>query len=226
MVNRYSEKVILGITMDQTDSKLLTLLEGGVNQVGLSLSSPQLEKLLLFIDLIAKWNKVHNLTAINNKKDMVVYHLLDSMVAVPFMQNYETVLDVGTGAGIPGIPLAIAMPNTKFTLVDSRSKRVKFVQFAIRSLQLSNVEVIHSRIEDFNQDKFSVITSRAFSSLSNFVNLSKHLVADSGAILAYKGDDSTVSQEELPEGFSLSKIHRVSVPHLEAKRCLVLVNKD
>ena len=190
----------------------------------LGISKENIEKIIEYLDLLEKWNKVHNLTSIKNKQEMLTHHVLDSLVAYPHIKNIKSILDVGTGAGIPGIILAIVMPETKFTLLDSNKKKLKFVQHAITCLKLKNVEVIGNRIESFKpQQKFQMVVSRAFSSLNNFL-LAAHIACDeSGTFVAYKGIKPDFIQDPLPEGFQLQEVIEVDVPRLNKERCLVFV---
>ncbi|TXK94350.1 16S rRNA (guanine(527)-N(7))-methyltransferase RsmG, partial [Methylococcaceae bacterium CS4] len=128
-----------------------TLLLAGIEQLGLEATTAQIDSLLNFVDLIEKWNKAFNLTAIRGRDEMLRLHILDSLAILPFITGNK-IIDVGTGAGLPGIPLAIFMPNVQFTLLDSNSKKTRFVQQAILELQLQNVEVVHSRVEQLGRD--------------------------------------------------------------------------
>lgn len=202
------------------------LLEIGLNKLNLDLPHESQAKLLEFIELLYKWNQIHNFTAIEDLEQMVYYHLLDSLIAIPFLKGFNSVLDVGTGPGIPGIPLAIAMPETNFTLIDSKHKKVKFVQHAIRCLKLSNVEVYHARIEKLSANKkYPLIISRAFSQIDKFASISGHLCQQRGVLLAYKGKMSDTEKNSLPVGYEVSDIKEVEVPGVNSHRSLVIINK-
>ena len=212
--------------------KIQSQLEKGLSALKIEVNLSQIEKLMEFIALLHKWNKTYNLTAIRDLTEMVSHHLLDSLIAKQFLENtsidVSTVIDVGTGPGIPGIPLAILMPNTKFTLVDSKKKKLKFVQHVRSRLQLANIEIIGARVEDLNDDrKFQVVLSRAFSSLTNFVTLCGRLCKPEGMLLAYKGEPENIDLAGCFEDqFSIDKIEEVIVPTLNKRRCLVFVKKS
>ncbi len=162
-------------------------LATGLKQMGLAISQPQQQKLLAYLALLMKWNKAYNLTAIRDPDEMVPRQLLDSLSILPLVQG-QRILDVGTGAGLPGIPLAICMPETKFTLIDSNGKKTRFVQQARMELGLDNLQVQQSRVEQLDTtDRFDTITSRAFAALPDIVRLTKWLLTENGTLLAMKG---------------------------------------
>jgi 16S rRNA (guanine527-N7)-methyltransferase len=197
-------------------------LQQGVAALDLSIAEFQQEQLLRFIQLIEKWNKAYNLTAVRDPLDMVSLHLLDSLAILPHVKGTR-VADIGTGAGLPGIPLAICRPDCHFTLIDSNSKKTRFVQQAVLELQLKNVEVVHGRVELFKpQLLFSTVISRAFASMGDIVQLTRHLLLDEGLLLAMKGQ---IPEQELA---SLSLEYRVIplvVPGIVAERCLICLEK-
>ncbi len=165
----------------------LSQLMAGLEQMGLEISPEQQERLLAYLALLMKWNQTYNLTAIRNPDEMVARQLLDSLSILPLVRG-KRVLDVGTGAGLPGIPLAICMPEAEFTLIDSNGKKTRFVQQAKMELGLDNIEVHQARIEGFNAaSRFDTITTRAFAALPRIVDLTKRLLADDGMLLAMKG---------------------------------------
>lgn len=193
-------------------------LQAGLNDLNLILDSNQLDQLLTYIHLIEKWNKAYNLTAVRDIHEMVTTHLLDSIAILPYVQGVR-IADIGTGAGLPGIPLAICRPDWQFTLVDSNSKKTRFVQQAILELKLRNVEVVHARVESLRPAvAFDTVLCRAFASMPDIVHLCQHLLATSGQILAMKGQ---IPHEELTELSQSYRIISVSVPGIEAERCLV-----
>ena len=152
------------------------ILVSGLEALNLSLSDDKIEQLLDFIKLIEKWNKAYNLTAIRDREAMVRLHLLDSLAIVPFIEG-RRVIDIGTGAGLPGIPLAIYFPEIEFVLLDSNAKKTRFVQQAILELKLKNVSVCHNRVEDYHPEKsFDIAITRAFAGLSDIVELTAHLL--------------------------------------------------
>lgn len=189
----------------------------------MSLTDQQIDTLLRFIELIAKWNKAYNLTAVRDPVEMINLHLLDSLVILPHVKP-PRVADIGTGAGLPGIPLAICMPDCHFTLVDSNSKKTRFVQQAVLELKLKNVEVIHSRVELLKPDVlFSTVMSRAFASMHDILQLTEHLLTDGGLLLAMKGQ---LPEQELAQLNSNYDVIPLKVPGVEAERCLICMEKQ
>jgi 16S rRNA (guanine527-N7)-methyltransferase len=202
--------------------KCYGLLEAGLNELGLSIAADKINTLLAFVTLIEKWNKTYNLTAIRNKEDMVILHILDSLAVLPFLQG-SRILDIGTGAGLPGIPLALYAPDFEFVLLDSNAKKTRFVQQAILELGLNNVHVHHARVETF-EDRvgFDVIISRAFSSLKDFLVMSEHLLRENGKLLAMKGQHPKEELEQLAMPWETIPI---DVPGIKAERCIVQIEK-
>jgi 16S rRNA (guanine527-N7)-methyltransferase len=198
-------------------------LAAGVAALGLSLPEGAEAKLLAYLTLLEKWNRVYNLTAVRDTERMVSHHLLDSLAAVPSFKG-RTVLDVGSGGGLPGIPLAIARPELQVTLIDSIAKKTAFLLQAKAELGLVNVQVVTGRVEDFRPEaKFDVITSRAFSDLKVFVELTRHLLVPGGHLLAMKG---VLPHEEivlLPDWVKVSANHALAVPGLGASRHLIVL---
>lgn len=197
-------------------------LNQGLSVLNLPLAESQVDALLKFINLISKWNKAYNLTAVRDPLEMVDLHLLDSLAILPHVKA-PFVADVGTGAGLPGIPLAICLPECHFTLVDSNSKKTRFVQQAVLELQLKNVEVVHSRVEQFKpQQLCSTVISRAFANMGDIVNLTGHLLAEDGLLLAMKGQ---IPEQELAELSLDYTVIPLSVPGIDAERCLICMEK-
>jgi 16S rRNA (guanine527-N7)-methyltransferase len=195
----------------------------GIEQLGLNISDQETVKLQEYLKLLQKWNKVYNLTAIRNPNEMVSHHLLDSLAVLPHIWQ-GCWLDVGCGGGLPGIVLAIARPDCEFTLLDSNGKKTSFVQQAIIELELRNAKVICARVEDWNpQRKFDGIISRAFSELSEFLRLTRHLKSLQGRWVAMKGNPN---QEllSLPEGCYIESVQPLQIPGLDAARSLVIAN--
>lgn len=197
------------------------LLASGISQMGLDVSRETQEKLLAYMALLQKWNKVYNLTAVREPKEMVTLHLLDSLSVLPHIQG-NRLLDVGSGAGLPGIVLAIVKPELKVTTIDTVQKKAIFMRQVKGELDLHNLEVVHARVESYQPvEKFEMIISRAFSEIALFVNLTKHLLAEHGVWLAMKGQIPHVELNELD--VKNKKIIPLSVAGLEAERHLVVL---
>jgi 16S rRNA (guanine527-N7)-methyltransferase len=218
-----------------TDSRetLSALLNDGIQELGLDLSSAQLGKLLDYVALLAKWNAVYNLTAIRDPRQMLIQHILDSLSIVPHLASLgpSSVLDVGSGGGLPGIVLAIVLPDWTVTLNDIVHKKTAFQAQAKAELGLGNLSVVTGRVETLKPGvevpaKFDVIVSRAFAELADFVTLARHLVADNGAIWAMKGLRPDGEIERLPAGYHAKQIIRLKVPSLDAERHLIEVKLD
>ncbi len=203
-------------------TSLAHVLQRGILQLGLSVSAETQERLLDYLALLVKWNKVYNLTAIREPGLMVSHHLLDSLAVIPHLRAGRW-LDVGCGAGLPGIVLAICKPDWNITLLDSNSKKTGFVQQAIIELGLDNARVFCARVENFQDEtKFDGIISRAFTELGDFVHVTHHLIVDDGCWVAMKG----LPEKELPgvpENCTVEQIISLKVPELDAARCLVVV---
>ncbi|MGR8931580.1 MAG: 16S rRNA (guanine(527)-N(7))-methyltransferase RsmG [Gammaproteobacteria bacterium] len=195
----------------------------GLQSLELAIAESQQDQLLKFIALIIKWNKAYNLTAVRDPMEMVGLHLLDSLAILPHVKPAR-VADIGTGAGLPGIPLAICMPDCHFTLVDSNSKKTRFIQQAVLELKLKNVEVIHSRVESLQPDNlFSTVMSRAFASMPDILTLTGHLLAEDGLLLAMKGH---VPVQELAELNAHYTVIPLNIPSIEGDRCLICMEKN
>lgn len=194
-------------------------LQYGITQLGITLGADSQGKLLNYLALLKKWNKVYNLTAISDTQQMVSYHLLDSLAVMPYLWAGRW-LDVGCGAGLPGLVLAIAQPGWQFTMLDSNSKKTSFVQQAIIELKLHNVSVYCARVEDWQPaERFDGIISRAFSELGEFLRVSHHLMAPNGRWVAMKGIQQ---QEVVPGGCRVERVIPLQVPGLHAARSLVI----
>jgi 16S rRNA (guanine527-N7)-methyltransferase len=198
-------------------------LTAGIAALGLTLPDGAEAKLLAYLALLDKWNRVYNLTAVRDAERMVSHHLLDSLAAVPYFHG-EAVLDVGSGGGLPGIPLAIARPEVRVTLIDSIAKKTAFLLQAKAELGLKNLQVITGRVEDFRPEAgFDVVTSRAFSDLREFITLTRHLLNPGGRWLAMKGLYPHEEIALLPSGVKVSADHALRVPGLEASRHLIVL---
>ncbi len=209
------------------------LFTEGVQELGLELSDAQLSKLLDYVALLAKWNAVYNLTAIRDPRQMLIQHILDSLSIVPHLAGLgpSSVLDVGSGGGLPGIVLAIVLPDWTVTLNDIVHKKTAFQAQAKAELGLTNLSVVTGRVETLKPgvevlSKFDVIVSRAFAELADFVTLARHLVAEKGAIWAMKGVRPDGEIERLPAGSRAKQIIRLKVPLLDAERHLIEVVLD
>jgi len=201
-------------------------LARGIAALGLPLDGVQQDQLMRYVALLHKWNRVYNLTAVREIERMVSHHLIDSLAILPYVDG-TNVLDVGTGAGLPGIPLAIARPHLSVTLLDSIQKKTAFLQQAIGELGLKNASVVCNRVELWKPpQRFDVIVSRAFAELADFVNQSAHLLAPGGVFLAMKGVHPVDEIKRLPAGFILQKVVRLDVPGLGAERHLVFIEAE
>ena len=203
-------------------------LTAGIAALGLALPDGAEAKLLAYLALLDKWNRVYNLTAVREVERMVGHHLLDSLAAVPFFQGGDSdlihVLDVGSGGGLPGVPLAIARPELQVTLIDSIAKKTAFLLQAKAELGLANLNVVTGRVEDYRSETgFDVITSRAFSDLKEFVTLTRHLLKPAGHWLAMKGLMPHEEIASLPDWVKVSANHSLVVPGLEASRHLIIL---
>ncbi|MGF6730913.1 16S rRNA (guanine527-N7)-methyltransferase [Paraburkholderia youngii] len=213
---------------------LASLLADGVRELGLELRDVQQRKLLDYVALLAKWNSVYNLTAIRDPRQMLIQHILDSLSIVPHLapRGPSSVLDVGSGGGMPGIVLAIVLPDWTVTTNDIVHKKTAFQSQAKAELGLANLSVVTGRVETLQPGaevpaKFDVIVSRAFAELADFVTLARHLVAEQGAIWAMKGVRPDAEIARLPAGGAhVEQIIRLNVPSLDAERHLIEVRVD
>lgn len=202
-------------------------LEFGLKQMGLHFSVPVQQKLVHYIQLIARWNKTFNLTAIRDVEEMVCKHLLDSLAVQPYIEG-SLVLDVGSGAGLPGIPFAITSPDKRFVLIDSNGKKTRFLMQAKIDLKLENVEVIHQRVEDYQPTKdghriyFDVITARAYANTDDILSSTSHLQNASSRILVMQGKlDEHIENDK----YELIESHRLDVYGLDAERHLLEIKQ-
>ncbi|HET9034395.1 MAG TPA: 16S rRNA (guanine(527)-N(7))-methyltransferase RsmG [Dokdonella sp.] len=199
-------------------------LRAGLTTLKLELDDSTVEKLLDYVDLLLRWNAAYNLTAVRDAGEMVTRHLLDSLVVLPFVSG-STLADVGTGAGIPGIPLALAKPGLRVHLVDSNGKKARFLREAVRQLKLDGTQVEECRVEAVTGE-FDCITARAFATLADMLAWGGHLLAEKGRWLALKGRFPQDELDNLPVGFSIEAVHRLDVPGLDAERHLVIIKRS
>ncbi len=199
------------------------VLAAGLAELGLALEPAQSEQLLALLALVREWNEKFNLTAITEPVAMVQKHVLDSLTVQPWIVG-PFVTDVGSGAGFPGLPLAIANPGVRFTLLDSTAKKVRFLEHAVRTLGLDHVAAVCSRAESFRPPQRSqVVVSRALASTAEFVRVAGHLCARSGRLLAMKGKDPAAELDDLPRGWRVAAVERLKVPGLDDARHLVIL---
>lgn len=203
------------------DTALATLLSRGTAALGLPLSSGQHTQLLAYLALLCKWNQAYNLTAVRDPAAMVTRHLLDSLALVPWLSG-SYCIDVGTGAGLPGVPLAIMFPDREFHLLDSNGKKTRFLFQVQTALSLSNITIHHARVEDFRPARrFDVILSRAFASLADMLAGTRHLLQPEGVFLAMKGACPDDEIEAVAGECRLRGVHPLLVPGLDEQRVLV-----
>ncbi len=208
------------------DSRWAGQLKAGLDALALELDAGQQEQLLAFLGLLAKWNQAYNLTAVREPGEMVSRQLLDSLSVLPWVQA-DHLLDVGAGGGLPGIPLAIALPQRRFTLLDSNSKKTRFLTQCVLELKLANVEVIHGRAEACEPGvQYRQISSRAFTALANLVHWCGHLLAEDGEFLAMKGQFPDDEVAALPAGWRVRAHHPLQVPGCTGERHLLIIDRD
>ncbi|EJS87136.1 16S rRNA methyltransferase GidB, partial [Pasteurella multocida subsp. multocida str. Anand1_buffalo] len=204
--------------MTNLEQQLSQKLEILLKQTALSITDQQKEQLIKLVLLLNKWNKAYNLTSVRDPMEMLVKHILDSVVVSPHLQG-KHFIDVGTGPGLPGLPLAIVNPNKHFVLLDSLGKRISFIRNAIRELGLDNVEAVLSRVEEYHPEQpFDGVLSRAFASLKDMTDWCQHLPKQDGYFYALKGLYHQEEVEELSEKFTIQQVIRLQVPELIGER--------
>lgn len=205
---------------------MLNKLERLLVKAGITLPEHQKQQLVDYVGLLDKWNKAYNLTSVRNPDEMLVRHILDSIVVEPHLQGARFI-DVGTGPGLPGIPLAIVRPDAHFTLLDSLGKRVRFLRQVQHELKLDNITPVQSRVEDFPAEPpFDGVISRAFASLTDMINWCRHLPGEHGRFYALKGLRPDDELQTLPVGVEVDEIVRLKVPELEGERHLVIIRPN
>jgi 16S rRNA (guanine527-N7)-methyltransferase len=205
------------------------LLQQGLSALGLDLSAATQSTLLRYVALLKKWNSTYNLTAIRDEKDMVTQHLLDSLSVLPVLPESALAgrrwADVGSGAGLPGIPLAIARPDLDTTLIEAVEKKSAFQRQAKIELGLSNVTVHGGRVEDMPGGQFDAVISRAFADLTDFIRLAGHLPGPNGRLYAMKGVAPEDEMNRLPSGWAVLECARLAVPGLDVQRHLIVLER-
>ena len=202
------------------------LWNSGLKKLACSPDEKQLALLKQYVDLLNRWNKTYNLTSVRDPKDMIPLHVFDSLVVADFIKG-DNCLDVGSGGGLPTIPLAIMQPQRQFTALDTNGKKTRFIQQAVIELGLKNVSVVHERVEKWLADKvFDAIISRAFASIHDFVSSSSLHLAKGGTMYAMKGQYPTAEMQYLPKGFTLGESHELHVPLVEGERHLLEITRD
>lgn len=199
------------------------LLREGVSALDLSLSEAQQQQLLKYVSLLQRWNKAFNLTSVREPEEMVVRHLLDSLAMLPWVDEGE-LLDIGTGAGLPGVPLAIAHPALSVTMLDSNGKKTRFVKQAILELGLANATVVQSRVEQY-RSAFPQVVMRAFAALPDIISMVAECVAPGGRILALKGALTDIEMAGLPAPWCAQR-HALTVPFLDEQRQLLVLTRE
>lgn len=198
-------------------------LSTGLKQLGVSLSLKTQSQLIHYLELLQQWNKTYNLTAISDMPTMVTHHLLDSLSIMSCVKG-DRVLDVGTGAGLPGIPLALAYPNKQWVLLDSRGKKIQFLSHVKQQLGLSNVTIVESRVEKYQDTRgFDNIVVRAVADLATIWKLTQHLLTKEGRVLAMKGQYPSEELVKLSQESARIQTQPLAVPGLDAKRCIVII---
>jgi 16S rRNA (guanine527-N7)-methyltransferase len=205
---------------------LAVRLSQACSELSFTVTQGQQEKLLAYLAMMHKWNKAYNLTSVRSPEDMLIKHIVDSIAVYPHLQGTRFI-DVGTGPGLPGIPLSIIMPDAQFTLLDSLGKRVRFMKQCAYELKLDNIDPVQSRVEAYNQGiPFDGVLSRAFASLKDMLHWCEHLVDSNGYFFALKGQHPDAELSELGDQFSLVSSHSLHVPELNGERHLIVMKKS
>lgn len=201
-----------------------TRLQTGMDNLGLSYNANQLDSLLNYLAMLERWNKAYNLTAIRDPLQMIDLHFLDSLAVIPHIIESINIIDVGTGPGLPGIPLAIMCPDKRFTLLDSNGKKTRFLFQAINELSLANVIEINSRVEAFQPpERFDTVLSRAFSAIPTMLTNCSHLLADKGSFMAMKGKIPESELSQLDKNYKVSDLCRLDIPGVDGERHLIKI---
>jgi 16S rRNA (guanine527-N7)-methyltransferase len=212
--------------MTDNKNELMIQLKKGLKNMDLSIDESKQEQLVAFVLLLDKWNKAYNLTSVREPEQMMIKHILDSLAIGPHL-NQVKYIDVGTGPGLPGIPLAIVFPEKHFTLLDSLGKRIRFIKQVIFELKLNNINTVQSRVEQFiPDDPYDSVITRAFASIKDMLHWCQHLVDSQGQFLALKGLLPEEEIEQIPEGYSIVDAIELAVPGLEGERHLIKIKKQ
>ena len=199
-------------------------LIAGAKDLNQELNQLQVEKLVRYLELLRKWNETYNLTAITEPSRVISHHILDSLSIAPYLRG-SRLLDLGSGAGLPGLPLAILFADKRFILLDSSGKKTRFLHQVCMDLELSNIEVVNERAERFSQQTFDSVLVRALGSLKKIALTAAHLLAENGVILAMKGELTKLELSEVPENIKVHGIHTLLVPGVSGNRNLVTLTK-
>ena len=198
-------------------------LQAGLQQMGLKLTTAQQLLLLEYVALLKKWNSTYNLTALRDESKMISHHILDSLSLLSYIKDAKTLMDVGSGGGMPGIPTAICRPDLQITLLDSNTKKTTFLQQVVIELGLSNVTVASGRVEAMHDKDVDVVTSRAFAELADFISLTKHLLNENGYWAAMKGVYPYEELEHVPASVEVEKVEKIEIPMLQGERHMVIM---
>ncbi len=211
--------------MADASTALKDTLASAINELQLDITAAQQQLLLGYLAQLHKWNKAYNLSGLHDIGDMLHLHIIDSLTVLPYF-TADRIADIGTGAGLPGMVLAICKPQAELFLLDSNSKKTRFIFQTAAALGLRNVYAIHARAEDYEMTpQVAIVTSRAFASLRNFIESSQHLLAEDGRMLAMKGQYPTAELADLPAGFQLVASHPLHVPHTAVTRHLLDIRR-
>jgi 16S rRNA (guanine527-N7)-methyltransferase len=218
-------KILPKSSSEVSVAQLDSALQKGLAAQGLQVEEPARAAMLQYLGLLQRWNKAYNLTSIKDPLQMLSYHLLDSLSIGPHLQG-RLFIDVGTGAGLPGIPLAITHPDKTFSLLDSNGKKIRFLFQIKTALQLSNVKEMQGRVEEYKpEQRYDGVISRAFASLTDMIKGSEHLLASGGYFYAMKGRYPDKELSELPKGYKVEQVIELDVPTLDQQRHLIIIKK-
>jgi len=209
--------------MSASATALQERLQRGLSELSLNLSIGQCDQLVHYVELLNKWNRVYNLTAVRDPSRMISRHILDSLVLLRYLSG-STLLDVGSGAGLPGLPLAIAKPDLSCTLLDSVGKKTRFMQHAVTELGLTNIDVVHARVEDATIEPVDMVVSRAFSSPLDIIALTGKLCRSGGTMLFMLGQPEA-ELDDLPHGYRLDRMDSINVPFEQGARHIAVCQR-